>query len=498
MPSDQILTIAVPVKSEQERTQDQILETLAELGGGVVGEDDLIRAGEKFIIPARTSPEEAMEFLRGYIEQENDMRTFSRLFKYRPWDVAHAITTAFRRAFGTVGVQKGYMGFFGRRNIEEHSIPIGFGQTTKVIWGEVEVPVFNGTLGVHAKRHRDLGMCGEVYVVAAKKFEAQAEGLFLLIEDELKRNSIYRGKAIDGSADPQFIDLNAVDPERVIYSDEVMVQFEANVWSLLRHPQRMRELGLPLKRSVLLEGPYGTGKTLGAFLTAQIAVENGWTFIYCRPGEDDLDTVMQTARIYQPAVVFFEDVDSLTEETTERDEVSKLLDLFDGITAKGTELLAILTTNHPERIHKGMVRPGRLDAVIHIGALDRNGIARMIETMVPEENLGDLDYEAVAVAMDDYSPAFVKEAVDRTMRYALARNNGDIDVLMTEDFVAAAEGLRAQLDLMNQAGESKGLPTMDKAMRASIEETLDAVAIVDGDGDPIGEYLEVGGNGNGS
>jgi hypothetical protein len=35
-------------------------------------------------------------------------------------------------------------------------------------------------------------------------------------------------------------------------------------------------------------------------------------------------------------------------------------------------------------------------------------------------------------------------------------------------------------------------------MRASIEETLDAVAIVDGDGDPIGEYLEVGGNGNGS
>ena len=47
----------------------------------------------------------------------------------------------------------------------------------------------------------------------------------------------------------------------------------ANVWSLIRHSPKMRELGLPLKRAVLFEGDYGTGKTLGAFLTAQKCLE---------------------------------------------------------------------------------------------------------------------------------------------------------------------------------------------------------------------------------
>src|SRR6185436_54082 len=97
------------------------------------------------------------------------------------------------------------------------------------------------------------------------------------------------------------------------------------VWTLLEHTQRMRELGMPLKRAVLFEGDYGTGKTLGAFLTAQIAVDNGWSFHYCRPGRDNIEEVMQTARLYQPSVVFFEDVDTLT-ESGDRDTVSRLLD----------------------------------------------------------------------------------------------------------------------------------------------------------------------------
>ena len=39
--------------------------------------------------------------------------------------------------------------------------------------------------------------------------------------------------------------------------------------------------------------------------TGQVALENGWTFIQARPGVDDLSTVLQTAKLYQPAVVFF-------------------------------------------------------------------------------------------------------------------------------------------------------------------------------------------------
>jgi hypothetical protein len=91
----------------------------------------------------------------------------------------------------------------------------------------------------------------------------------------------------------------------------------------------MRDEKMPLKRAILFEGDYGTGKTLAAFLTAQIATANGWSFHYCRPGRDNIATVMKTARLYQPAVVFFEDVDTIA-EGGDADDVSQLLDIFDG------------------------------------------------------------------------------------------------------------------------------------------------------------------------
>ncbi|NIS12736.1 MAG: AAA family ATPase, partial [Thermoplasmata archaeon] len=88
-------------------------------------------------------------------------------------------------------------------------------------------------------------------------------------------------------------------------------------------------------------------------------------FIQCRPGIDNVYDAMKTARLYQPAVVFYEDVDTIAQgdQTQGHVAVTQLLDIFDGLTAKSTKILAILTTNHPEKIHKGMVRPGRLDAV---------------------------------------------------------------------------------------------------------------------------------------
>ena len=62
-----------------------------------------------------------------------------------------------------------------------------------------------------------------------------------------------------------------------------------------------------------------------------------------------------------------------------------------------------------------MLRPGRLDSIIEISSLDTNGIARMIQSVVPEKMIDaeNLDYEAIHEAMEGYLPAFVKEVIDR-------------------------------------------------------------------------------------
>jgi transitional endoplasmic reticulum ATPase len=168
---------------------------------------------------------------------------------------------------------------------------------------------------------------------------------------------------------------------------------------------------------------------------------------------------MQTARLYQPALVFAEDLDAVAEGgDVSKDQAAKILDIFDGVTAKGTELMVVLTTNHPERIHKGMLRPGRLDSVIEIKGLDRAGIEKLVRVSLPAEVMDpDINWDEVADSVGEMLPAYVREAADRAFRYVLSREGGDVEKMnvTTYDLVHAAEGLKPQLELMEGAKEGR-------------------------------------------
>jgi transitional endoplasmic reticulum ATPase len=229
---------------------------------------------------------------------------------------------------------------------------------------------------------------------------------------------------------------------------------------------------MPLKRAVLLEGPYGSGKSLAGMLTAQCAVENGWTFILVRAGDDPY-TALKTAALYAPAVVWIEDLDILVAERN-RDEVVALLDALDSVSTKGREVIAGYTTNFPDILDKGVLRPGRLDAVIHIGQLDAVGHEMLIKSVIPTAILDPhINYAEVVEALDGYLPAFTVEAAQRAFRYAVARTGGAPDVITTTDLVHAAKGLRPQFDMASGANEAKhGKQTIDKLLTKQIEDVL--------------------------
>ena len=456
------------VAKKAKEDDAKLLNILAELGGSRQATSDVVFEGKKFILPENTTVRKAIQFLEQF-EQDTEQRvSFSRTFKYRPYDAAHALAAVFSRVAG-MWVQKPSMGFWGPTPPRMISIQVGPkpSQTAQVPWGEIAIPFLPGvTFETGSHREPNLGVIFRLDASGPKKYRFQIEGIFKMLEEELRTNSIYRGQALDASDTPEFIDLSGVDERRVTYSDEVMAQLQANVWTTIEHASTLRELGMPIKRAVLCEGPYGTGKTLAAYLTAKRAVMHHWTFIYVKP-KQNLIQALQTARLYAPAVVFFEDLDALDTEGT--DQTSVVLDAFDGITSKGVEILTLLTTNHPEAIHKGMVRPGRLDAVIHIGSLDQNGIQRLIESHISPNVLGDLDFGAIYQAMEGFVPAFAVEAIGRAQRYAIARTGEKPKRLETSDFVEAARGLRPQLDLMNGAG-SVPKPTIDGLMTTYLEE----------------------------
>ncbi|MCU1346067.1 MAG: hypothetical protein JWL70_2333 [Acidimicrobiia bacterium] len=456
----------------------RLLDALAELGGKLTAEDDLVFSGQKFILPERMDLSAAIAFLREkQTEDENEMN-FSRTFRYRPWDGARATLHALRKAFGVVS-QRGAQGLHASAPPELRTIPVSVDATEQVPWGGLGVAHLPGcTLNLSSTMDPDVGSLFVLSATGPRRYRHHIEGIFHLVEEELAANSMYRGKPFDGQEVPQFLDLSGVDPARVVYTDQVLDRLEADIWALIRYPDEMRRMGLPLKRAVLLEGPYGTGKTLAAHLTAQIAQEHGWTFIYGRPGRDELEDVMATARLYQPAVVFFEDVDSVA-HADGIDHVSRMLDILDGIQSKGVEIICILTTNHINRIHKGMVRPGRLDAVIHIGALDAPAIERLVHSLVPDTLLEEkIDWEAVGEAMQGFMPAFCKEAIDRAMRWNLARNKGISTSLTTDDFIAAAHGLRPQLELMSRAGEGARADGVGNAIERTVRQSIDGTLLV--------------------
>lgn len=459
--------------SQQEIAQRQALDTLRQLGAEATGQDDVVFRGKKVILPGTMKGlDEAIEFLQKRRDDQEQTYTFQRTYRYRPLDGAHAVKVALERAFGA-SVGKTIQTFFGPIRPAFVDVEVGPGEMTQVPQRAMTVPGLDGVvIHIGETSDRQLGPLFFLGGEGPRKFRAEVEGFFNLVEDVLKSESIYRGKAVDGQTIPHFLDLQGVDPESVVYTQEVLAQLRANVWSPIQHAQVLQRRGLPGKRAVLFEGPYGTGKTLAAYLTARIAVENAWTFFMVRPGRDDLGEVLQTARMYQPSVVFFEDLDTVAvAKTGDRDHMSEVLDLFDGIESKGLRMLLVLTTNNVRDLHPGMMRPGRLDAVISVGALDRPGVEQLARHVLGNTLSADVDFDLVFRANEGYMPAFVAEGFGRAVRYAVARGEGSVRTgsLTTEDLVLAADGLRAQFNLMTGANDQAPPDTVGSALERTFQ-----------------------------
>lgn len=467
--------------TEQQQVTAAILAVLDELGGRNVSEDALLFTGTQFILPEAMSGDitGVIKYLKDWDAQQNTMTSFSRTYDYRPFDGAAAFNRAMVRLFGTTGIGKTQAGgfFSADQPPEFKSIPSGpRGETMQVPWGEVEFSPLQATFSLGYERSSEYGLIFEIAAEAPRRHRRRIEGFFDVIADELRERSLYKGKVITPhDLEPRFVDTSVVDPAQVIYRQEVYTQLDVNCWAPIRYTDELLRTGIPLKRAVLLEGPNGTGKTLAGMLTAQIAEANGWTFIMCRPGDDPLEAI-NTAKMYAPAVVCIEDMDTFASANPgrKRADISKVLDALDGAQAKGSNVMVIFTTNFAGQLDKAVVRAGRLDAVIHIAELDAAGYERLVKALVPADLLDqNVEFESVTEAYEGFLPAFAAEAAQLAVRYSIARNHGKAATITTADLVDAAYGMRDHLKLMEEAQHGgQGEATLDSKIAALVASTL--------------------------
>jgi transitional endoplasmic reticulum ATPase len=454
-------------------------DTLSKLGGTLVQEEDITR-GDKFVIPQAMSFKQARDFLDLKMAEAQETVTLDRSFPFKFNDGAVALTRALHKFFGTFS-HKGTMGFWGPNPPAFAEVEIAFGEKIQIPVGVVSCPAIPDTnLHLGTARHPELGEVFRIIAETKRKHRPAVEALLGLIEQQLREDSIYKGKAID--AEFNFLDLSKVDRDKVVYASDTYSQMEASVLAAIRYPEALRKAGVGLKSAVLLSGTFGVGKTLFAYLTGQECVSHRVTFIQVRPNRDNIEEAIQTAAMYSPSVVFFEDLDTIADSQNEHDHISGLLEMFDGVRAKGREVMAILTTNHPEKIHKGMLRPGRLDAVIEVTAPDKAGIVRLCKTLLPadllDEGITEAEWGAAADAMEGYLPAFVHEACKRAIKYALVRTEGDLDAVRIsgEDVRLAGVGLRAQFDQMLGAKATPERESLSEALVRTIKPVVEEAA----------------------
>ncbi|CAD7959812.1 unnamed protein product [Amoebophrya sp. A25] len=133
------------------------------------------------------------------------------------------------------------------------------------------------------------------------------------------------------------------------------------------------------RSGALLFGPPGTGKTL---LARTVAAEQECTFIsvkgpellsmYIGESEHNIRKVFLQAREAVPAVMFFDELDSLAPARGTGSDSGGVMDRV--VTALTTELddmppklFLLAATNRPDLLDNGLLRPGRLDRKIYLG-----------------------------------------------------------------------------------------------------------------------------------
>jgi len=434
--------------------------TLGEVATPRISVADIVHMGERLVLPEGMSLSEAKTLITRREEYEAQETVLQETFDCFPMDGAVALDHVLNRRYGWATAVT-VPGFFQDNPPQLISVEVGPRKVRQVPWGRFVLPNITGYVetGVQKKGDR---FCFRLIARILRRNEATMRELLDDLREEVRTNSIYRGQAIkinflDDEGDviewpeAKFLDTDAVDKDILVLSDHLERAVRTNLFTPITRSQDCLANGIPVKRGVLLGGIYGTGKTLIAHVASRLAVESGITFLYIHKATE-LGLGIEFARQYQsPAcVIFCEDIDrEMKGERTE--EMDIILNMIDGIDAKTSNIIVVLTTNNIKAINPAMLRPGRLDAVIDVVAPDGPAIERLIHVYAAGALEEGIDLREVGETLAGNIPAVIAEVVRRAKlsQLSLQAPGTRVRELSAEALLDAAKTIRAQVALLN-------------------------------------------------
>ena len=230
-----------------------------------------------------------------------------------------------------------------------------------------------------------------------------------------------------------FQDVAGADEEKEELSE--IVEF-------LRDPDRFKQLGAKIPKGVLLVGPPGTGKTL---LARAVAGEANVAFLsisgsdfvelYVGVGASRVRDLFEQAKRVAPAIIFIDEIDAVGRQRgaglggghDEREQtLNQLLVEMDGFSAN-EGVIVIAATNRKDILDPALLRPGRFDRQIYVGAPDWRGRLAILQVHARKKPLADnVDLPAVAKATAGFTGADLANLLNEGALLAARRGKAAI------------------------------------------------------------------------
>lgn len=230
--------------------------------------------------------------------------------------------------------------------------------------------------------------------------------------------------------------------EKVTFDDVAGLEEEKEelkeIVDFLKSPRKYIELGARIPKGVLLVGPPGTGKT---YLSKAVAGEAGVPFfsisgsdfveMFVGVGASRVRDLFEQAKKNSPCIIFIDEIDAVGRKRgaglggghDEREQtLNQLLVEMDGFgTNEGIILMA--ATNRPDILDPAILRPGRFDRTVYVGAPDVRGREAILKIHTRNKPLAeDVDLKVVAKRTPGFTPADLENLINEAALLT-ARNN---------------------------------------------------------------------------
>lgn len=249
--------------------------------------------------------------------------------------------------------------------------------------------------------------------------------------------------------------LHNSDKQRVTFEDVAGADEEKEelreIVDFLKNPRKYLQLGARIPKGVLLIGPPGTGKTL---LAKAVAGEAGVPFfsisgsdfveMFVGVGASRVRDLFEEAKKNAPCIIFIDEIDAVGRHRgaglggghDEREQtLNQLLVEMDGFSTN-EGIIVLAATNRHDILDPALLRPGRFDRHVLVGAPDVKGRREILEIHSKGKPLApEVDLDVLAKRTPGFTGADLENLMNEAAILAARESKKEIGMEELEEAI---------------------------------------------------------------